>query len=134
MRRAREISKALENYDRCLYAQEMPDGRIDVYRKNRENLSPPHFIFSVTDNWTPQGQKRDWGIEPILNRIRAIDLWRDDKFVERVIAETEKDEESKDRDRRNSVESFLYEFRGQFHKTFNDVNTSLMDKKVSQRG
>lgn len=128
MRRVREVTKVVRDYDPCLYAMEMPDGRIDIYRKNRENISPPHFIFSLTDTWQPSGRKVDWGVDPILNRIRAHDLWRDDGFVESWIADDEKRAESRDRSRRSGVEDFLYDFRGQFNKTFNDVNTSNMNK------
>ncbi len=130
MRRADVISKAVGNYDACLYAQEMPDGRIDIYRKNRENVSPPHFIFSLTDTWHPSGRKVDWGVEPVLHRIRAHDLWRDDNFVKETVAELEKQPEKDLKEFRNNTESFLYDFRKQFSRTFNDVNTASMDKKL----
>lgn len=130
MGRAKEMNRAVKNYDSCLYVQENPDGRLDLYRQNRDKTSPPHFVFSLTDSWTPTGRPIDYGVEPVLNRLRAHDLWRDDRFVEEWIKEHEKSVESAERSRRNSVEDFLYDFRNQFHRTFNDVNTSNMDKTI----
>lgn len=63
-----------------------------------------------------------------------MDLWRDDTFVEKLIAQTEKNKESRDRDRRNSVESFLYEFKSQFQKATNDINTSTLEKVTRKEG
>lgn len=128
MGRVDEITRAVSSYDPCLYAQETKPGRIDLYRKNRSGMEPPHFLFSLTDTWQPTGRPVDWGVEPLLNRVRAMDLWRDDKFVERLIADHEKNQESKERDRRNNVESFLYDFKSQFQKATNDINTSTLEK------
>lgn len=134
MGRVNEITRAVKSYDPCLYAQESKQGRIDLYRKNRSGMEPPHFLFSLTDTWQPTGRPVDWGVEPLLNRIRAMDLWRDDQFVEKWIAQKEKMDESRDRDRRNSVEAFLYDFKGQFQKATNDINTSTLEKVHRKEG
>lgn len=133
MGRVKDITRALKLHDACLYAQETKPGRIDVYRKSRFGDHLPHLVMSLTDTWTPQGKPIPWGIDVILNRLRAHDLWRDDTFVDAWIKEHDKIEEGRARDRRNSIESFLYEFRSQFHKATSDINTSLMDKKLSER-
>lgn len=134
MRRVDEITRALRSYDPCLYAQNTHENRIDIYRKNRESISPPHFLFSLTDTWQTTGRPVEWGVEPLMNRIRAMDLWRDDQFVEKWIAQHEKAQESRDRDRRNSVEAFLYDFRSQFQKATNDINTSTLEKVHRKEG
>jgi hypothetical protein len=128
MGRVAEITRAISSYDPCLYAQQTHESRIDIYRKNRESIHPPHFLFSLTDTWQPTGRPVEWGVEPLLNRIRAMDLWRDDQFVEKLLADQEKAQESRDRDRRNSVEAFLYDFKSQFQKATNDINTSTLKK------
>ena len=126
--RLAEINRVIKAYDRLLFAGEAKLGRIDIMRKSQFDVTPPHYLFSLTDNWRANGMPRDWGLEVILNRLKAHDLWRDDTFVERWIAQHEKDEESKERDRRNSIEAFFYDFRSQFKKTFSDVNTANMKK------
>lgn len=128
MGRVSELTKRLQGHDRYLYAQETKLGRIDVYRKSQYGEHPPHFVMALTDNWGVNGTPVPWGIEVVLERIKAHDLWRDDTFVERWLAENDKVEESKARDRRNNVESFLYDFRRQFQRATNDINTSLLSK------
>ena len=128
MGRVQEITRAVKSYDPCLYAQETKPGRIDLYRKNRSGMEPPHFLFSLTDSWQPDGTPVPWGVEPLMNRIRAMDLWRDDGFVENLIKEHEKEEEIRAKDRRNTTEEFLKDFRRQFSRATNDINTSNLEK------
>ncbi len=133
MGRVADISRALKQHDSCLYAQETKPGRIDVYRKSQFGGHPPNLVFSLTENWLVTGRPVPWGIDVVLNRLKAHDLWRDDRFVERLIEDQEKEEESKTRDFRNNVESFLYDFRRQFQKATNDINTSTLNKDFPER-
>lgn len=128
MERVKEITRALRQHDDCLYAQNTHGNRIDIYRKNREAIYPPHYLFSLTDDWQRTGKPVPWGIEPLMARIRAMDLWRDDTFVEKWIEADEKRKASEDRAFKNNVESFLYDFRRQFARATNDVNTSTLEK------
>lgn len=128
MGRVQNITREVRMHDECLYAQETKPGRIDLYRKNRNGMEPPHYLMSLTDNWQATGRPVDWGVEPILSRLRAMDLWRDDNFVERFVADSEKEDASRERARKNSVESFLYDFRSQFAKATNEINTSTLER------
>lgn len=130
----KSLNKHLKDYDSCLYAQELVLGRIDIYRKSKFSCNPPHFIFSLTDTWQPTGKPVDYGILVVMDRIRAHDLWRDDTFVENYLKRIEKEREEKDRDMQNNIESFLYEFRSQFHKATNDINTSNLKKLYRKEG
>lgn len=121
------MNRALKAHDSSLFCQESKLGRLDVYRQAK-GFTPPHFIMSLTDTWTPQGKPVPWGIEVVINRIKAHDLWRDDGFIERWIKEQEKIEASRERAFHNSVESFLYEFRSQFHKATSEINTGTLNK------
>ena len=129
MSRIGEITLALRSHDSCLYAQETKAARIDVMRKSSYGDTPPHFLFALTDDWKPTGRPVPWGIEVVINRIKAQDLWRDDTNVDQLIAAHEKAEASKERDFKNSVESFLYDFRSQFQRATNEINTSTLEKK-----
>lgn len=113
-----------------LFIQETKPGRFDVYRRSSLGDSLPNFIFSLTDSWQPTGIPVEYGIDVVVNRIKAGDLWRDDQFVENWIAQHEKDVESKDRARNNSIESFLYDFRKQFQRATDSVNTSGMKNTI----
>ena len=128
----RKISKLVQSYDPELRAECLMFPRIDIYRQRRDKTSPPYYVFSLTDNWQLTGKPVEWGAEPILARLKAMDLWNSGVGLEEAIAHNEQVDLSKERARKNSIESFLYEFRSQFHKTFSDVNTANM-KKIDRR-
>lgn len=133
MGRVNEMTRALRSHDSCLYAQETKPGRVDIYRKSRFGGHPPNFIMALTDNWQADGRPVPWGIEVVLNRIKAHDLWRDDTFIERWIEDHDKSEKSRERAFHNSVESFMYDFRDHFRKATDGVNTSLLNKRIPER-
>lgn len=126
--RIRTLTKHLRAHDSLLYATSHKEGRIDVYRKSSLSSSPPHLVFPLTENWTLNSRPVEWGIEVILARINAHDLWRDDCFLESISEANDKVDEGKERDRRNNTEAFLYDFKSQFARATNDVNTSCLDK------
>lgn len=144
--RARRITAAVQTHDPLLYAKD--DGKaIRIYRKQKEwrreslnNYTPiwtfvrnDHLVMSLTDTWGVTGKPVDWGIEPVLARIKALDLWGNDNLANQFFVEEEKHEKSKERDFKNNVESFLYDFRSTFAKGTNDINTSLLSKIDKRR-
>lgn len=125
---AKEMNRRVKAYDSCLFVQEGPNGRYDLYRSSKFGTSPPHLIFSLTDTWQPTGRPVDYGIDTVLNRLKAHDLWRDDLFVERYIEQQKKDADSRERARDNSIESFLLDFRRQFARATDSINTANLNK------
>lgn len=131
--RVRTLTRHLKAHDSQLYAACHKEGRIDIYRKSSYGESPPHLIFPLTDNWAVSGRPVEWGIEVILARINAMDLWRSDSVAEDLIKSYEKRSEAQERDRKNNMESFLYDFAPQFAKATNDINTSCLEKIDGRR-
>lgn len=121
-------NQVLKNYDSRLYAQNSKENRIDVYRRAQFSTHLPHFLFSLTDSWQPQGVPVPYGTEVLLNRLRAMDLWRDDGFVESWIKEHENEAEQKQKAFKSSTEDFFYEFHSKFKKDFSDINTANLKK------
>jgi hypothetical protein len=146
MCRAERISKALRAHDDKLFCRRSPDGILSVYRKGERVewfvtedgsrlgfLRPDHhMIFCLTDTWGMKGQPKDWGIEPILHKIRASDLWHRDIAAE-LEEQDEKATKSAERTLRNNNEAFLSDQRGAFKKAFADINTASMDKTENKR-
>lgn len=128
----RHITKMVKAYDSELRAECIKPPRIDIYRQSRDKLSPPHYIFSLTDDWSPKGRPVEWGTEPILAHLKAIDLWNSGVGIEEVISHNEKVDASKDRDRMNNIEAFLKDWRRQFAKATDNVNTGTL-KKIDKR-
>lgn len=130
MGRLHTLNRQLREFDSELSARCQEAPRIDVYRQGRDKCSPPFYIFSLTDNWGLRGKPVEWGIECILARLKAIDLWNQGTTsVDQILAEQDKLDESRARERKNNLESYLYDIRRGFAKATNDINTSLMDKR-----
>ena len=137
--RLQRLTTVVKSYDRKLYV-DLIQGKPCVCR---ETVNPevfdvdgttvvnfnksPYLVFPLTDNWNMTGTPVEWGIEPILARLKAMDLWNRD-IAKDLIESYEKKSEEKDRDRRNNTESFLYEFRSQFAHATKDINTSTLKK------
>lgn len=138
--RTSRLTRALQTHDRELYCAKDKNGVMGVYRRGHRWVTDrlgssvigvltfsPHFIFALTDNWRTNGKPVDWGIEPVLARIKALDLWNRD-IASEVIEQNEKIDESNKRDLSNSIESFCYEFRDHFKRAFGDTRIANMDK------
>lgn len=146
------ITKAIKLHDRELYCERSGEGKLCVYRKGQRVESfrldddgtgadesvlhflrpTPHFVFALTENWRMASEPRDWGLEPILARIKAHDLWNRDVAGDAIEQEL-KESASLERERQNTIESFLLDYRRQFAKAFDGVNTSTLAKKDSRR-
>lgn len=133
MTRVQSLNRELKNYDGELYVQETQAGRLDVCRKSKFGMSPPNYIFSLTEDWSARSKPVPWSTDIVMNRIRAHDLWRDDTFVEQWIKQREKEVESQERARKNTIESFLYDFRRQFGRATNEINTSTLSNKENRK-
>jgi hypothetical protein len=144
--RAKRITKAIKSIDAKLYAKH--DGKcIRIFRESyeyrRELLNVnmhfwnivrnDHLVMSLTDNWGVNGKPVDWGILPIMARLKALDLWNSDNLINQLWVDHEKHEKSKERSFRNNVESFLGDFRSTFAKATNDINTSSLAKTDKRR-
>lgn len=139
--RAKEITKAIKRHDRKLYAEMDSRGVIHIYRESFQHMAydvagalvnflvaKPHYVFSLTDNWTLNGKPREWGVEVVYERIREMDTWGHSDPFERLKKDREKAEASRERHLQNETEAFLYDARSEFKKAFSDVNTALMSK------
>jgi len=146
MSRADRITTEVRKYDSKLYAKK-EDGVIHIYRKCKELrkewladgvpvlnvVENPYRVMSLTDTGNIRGKSVDWGIDPILAKLRAMDLWNSGIGVEHFKEEHEKAEKSKERDFANSTEAFLYDMKSAFAKSVSDVNTSNLTKIDKRR-
>lgn len=133
--RATNITKAVRSYKRELYCERDSDGRYHVYQKAPYWPNPPRYVLSLTHNWNMRGKTVDWGIEPILAKIKAMDLCADgghERFRE-MLEQNEKFDASREREMKNTIESFVRDMRPQFARATNDVNTGSMAKLDKRR-
>ncbi len=143
MGRAERITEVIKAYDSKLFCKS-EDGKLCIYRKSQRiesydlNGTLYHFvrpscfwILSLTHNWRMDGDPADWGIEPIMKKLKMGDLWHRDLASE-VIRQEEKHLESTQRHLDNESEAFLKDYRRKFARTFNDVRVANMAKKDSR--
>lgn len=126
--RVREVTRAVRAYESKLFAKREGNGAIHIYRSNPSPTDPYHFVFALTDTWTVHGKPREWGLEVVVARLQAHDLWKNETVVERINAEAQKVEDSLERERKNTVEAFLYDFRRSFARATDGINTSSLAK------
>ena len=144
--RLTKVTKAVTAHDRDLYASRDAKGVIHIYRRGYRYLPfdldgqtllvscpNPFRVFSLTDNWTISGKPVEWGIEPIIARLKAIDIWNRPEILNQPFDQDLQDEKSLKRDLRNTAESFFKENRREFARAFNDINTSSIDKTDPRR-
>ncbi len=121
--RAHQITKAIQGYDSMLYAKKGYQDRIDIFRKTfryepyevdgttiHHLIEEPYRVFCLTDTWNASGRPVEWGVEPILAKLRASDLWKRDIGSE-IHAHNEKIDASMDRSMKNNIEAFVKDTR-----------------------
>lgn len=127
--KARVMTKHLRRFDSGLFCKKIPkNGAYGVYQKT---VSGTHLILPLTDNWRWEGRPVDWGIEPVLFKLRFGSPERD--VSDELIKGYQKADESRERDLKRNTADFLGEYRSQFAKATNDVNTSTLEKVDSRR-
>lgn len=133
--RVREINRLIKRYDGALFCKRVGrEGMIAVYRGELRDPVSHQLVFALSDDWSMKGTPREWGLEVILSRLQAIDIWKGsgETVFDRLDKQFRLADASKERDVRNNIESFLYDFRRQFARATDSINTGSMDKTDSR--
>lgn len=148
MGRAERITEYIRNHDdKLICKMDAIAGTLCIYRKTlkfetydidgeRVTFSLPdlHFVTALTDNWNRNGKPVDWGLLPIMDRIRRIDLWQNEVMVQKMISEYEKADEDERKKRMDRHEAQADVFRHDFQKSFGDhVVGNLIDKDKEKK-
>lgn len=130
------VTREVRKYDDQLYAQRSDDGVPCVFRKRKsverheigncvilKVVDRPDLVFPLTDNWLFSGHSVEWGIEPILHKLRSCDQASRDIFQE-MNKHNERVDESRKKDFSNKIEAWAYDARKAFAKSTDHINTS----------
>ena len=143
--RIRSLNIALKGHDRDLFAKRESHA-INIYRIGRRwechdfgefrlhySKPNPQFIVALTDDWRVTGRPVEWGIEPLLDRIKSIDGFGSFNLINDLPKMYEKAAEKKAQDRKSRDEEWLREHRDIFKKAFDPINTGTLDRKSENR-
>lgn len=139
------LNKAVRQYDPRLYVKRLSSGMIQVRRKAAKlgdadydvesalSGPPSYFILALTDNWQKNGKATDWGIEPVIARLRSMDLQSTHHSLEEMRVRREQLERDKQRQFSNEIRARAADMRKDFAKAVNDINTSTLEKVDNRR-
>jgi len=127
-----QLTRVLRSYDRHLYAVKLPNGLVQVRRKaerqeqtafgliDAPTMISDHLILSLTDDWKPNGNPVDRGIEPVMEMIRGMDAWHDDSYFGRMLDRRDAEKNDRDRQQKNHIRAIAADGRKDFAKATND--------------
>lgn len=140
------LTARIQKYDPALYVYRNVEGKALIMRQGSrledsdygmddldDSLRNPQLILALTDNWRLTGKPVDWGMEPILDRLRSMDSWRDDKWITERKRNRERDEETQKQSKRNEFRAIAADLRKEFAQATNDINTSTLEKVDGRR-
>ncbi len=147
MRREHRLTQVVKEYDPKLFVKSDETGKMHLIRKttrmerisfNGQSVlcSRPDYqsIFSLTDNWLSSGTAVDWGIEPIMARIREIDSHRSGEILDRINAAADEVAVEKKREVDRKSDRIAREMLDPIRKDFADYNMSsrIKTKDIEQ--
>lgn len=130
------LNKEVNGYDSALYATRASNGMIQVYRKptksvanlyDADDFNPnPLLILCLTDTWTIQGKPVEWGLEPVMERLRSMDQWADGISYEEFCRRRDQRESTDKRTFNNDLRDRAKDLRSDFVRATDDINTSTL--------
>lgn len=103
--RAMRLTAIVKAVDKALYAKRNGE-MLQIWRKSH-GVDPSHgktvdnFVLALTDSWTISGKSVDWGIEPLMKKLREMDAWTRVTLYEEFVKERETKLKDKERLRHN---------------------------------
>ena len=140
------LNNLVKKFDRNLFAKMGFDGTLRVYCNATKFKSydldgetllvtykEPYHVFSLTDSWGYNGNKRDWGYTPVEEHLQQISLQNRERQLREIIESEKRAEELKDKTRANITESMAHEMHSVLKHETRDVLFHSMDKKKDSR-
>lgn len=141
------LAKELKAYDRELVLhQDDHTKKVTIMRKKtywetvefegktiQYSRTYPDYVISLTKDWKMNSEPVDWGIEPVLNKIKESDPWRDSNYFTDFVKQRENLEAMRRESKRGQIRDLAYDMRREFARATNDINTSTLAKVDSRR-
>lgn len=133
------IESTIKRHDKELFLNKNFRGELQIMRKAYQlvphdfngvevlvKTPAPHYIMSLTADWTSRTLPVDWGLDPIVRRLQEIDGWNEDPF-QRIKKLNAKVDEKKTNAFASLSEDVAKEWRKDFKKHTKDILTHSMD-------
>jgi len=145
-----EITRALKRHDRDLFCRYSPAHSCEVvYRTTKRfervwdaeeftlsTLKEQYeFVLALTSDWNYSGERRAWGIDQILERVKSMDLAQNERWFEEFEERELALKKSKHRHMENEIEAWAKDSRRAFAKAADDAfgTTVSLDKSEKKR-
>lgn len=139
--RTSRITQELKLHDSDLFCKEV-NGCLQIWRKISRWISadiysgdsfPAQFIFSLTHDWSLSGTPVEWGMEPIMKRVKEMDSWSKQDLLDSMRKKRDRIKDQKEQSIRNDFRARAADLRKDFARATNDINTSTLEKVDSRR-
>lgn len=141
------ITSYLKRYDKDLYADRTRDGRINIFRKYRSydyyrmgetnlyvSTIRPQFVCGLTLDWSETGTPVEWGIEPILTKIKRMDQWREN-ILKQIHDRNDQIDRDNKRQKTNEIRARAADCRKEFARATNEytIGSATVDKEKHKK-
>lgn len=146
MTREQRYTHELKKYDRNLFCRLEADGFYKIYQKSKRVvyydldgfnvgfvIPDDKFICPLSDNWSVRGRPVEWGILPLMQKIKSMDAANSEAEMYKWKEQEEKSREAKDRHMKNEAEAFASDFRSAIAKDHAYTLTHSLEKTEKRR-
>ena len=128
MDRASRLTEIVKRYDKSLYVIRTNE-MLQLWRRELPiEIGVPtsarpkeHFIFALTSDWTLKGTPVDWGIEPLLSKLKDSDAWRDDSYYSKMMRERYFQDDNKKRREHNNWKALADDCRRDIARASDEI-------------
>jgi len=140
--RETRIEQTIQAHDHLLFLNKNYKGELQIMRRSFSMVPhdfdgvtvyvrtpTPHYIMSLTEDWTGRTRSVDWGLEPIIRRLKEIDDWGGESAFDRMLKENERRDALKKKSFASLTEDVAREWRKDFKRHTEDILTHSVDRK-----
>jgi hypothetical protein len=135
-----EVRKKRPDYDEKTHQTPLiTEMQLHLKRRKSRNDPAEEFLVALTRDWTTKSEPVDWGIEPLLAKIKDMDIHNrgGEDLFEEIDKVNQKEEALADSGRRHMAEEGARVLHESFKKSMAYINTAGMQdprmKKLKKR-
>lgn len=129
--RVSTVSALVRKYEQGLFAVRDGGGTIHILRRKwvlqgfnfqgqdyAYSVPSSDHVVSLTEDWKRDSKPVEWGLEPIWQKLSAMDSWNQTRFLDEMYELRERNEKLRDRARRGKFYDLAKDTRKDFAREF----------------